>query len=305
MYHMVLPRSYNLYHKAIVESGGLQTISLERGEKMADAIQSTLLCDDTDPKSVVACMRSISWELVMLALVGTEMFTLTPVIDGYEIVKHPFDSWRLGEFNNVPLLAGNVLNEGTVFLSFYSTLSEKEYVSWVYKKFQNDTVSEAIIKEYPCSLYNPSDCFYAQAEVLGDYLLACPTKYVTDVVSKVQPDTYAYVFMHQPEYTSILPKLGVFHSSELAFVFNTLDTLVYTTTDEHSLAESMNAFWGQFAKSSSPNKDNQISWPKYVDASGTSRIGLQVKQNTNITNWKKRECAFWETMYPYIDITGI
>ncbi len=81
--------------------------------------------------------------------------------------------------------------------------------------------------------------------------------------SKASPHVYIYYFNREipwPEH----PAYGVFHSSELPYVFDNLQLLrrPWQPADWH-VAEEMSSYWTNFAKTGSPNASGLPTWPAF------------------------------------------
>ncbi|MDL2264981.1 carboxylesterase family protein [Parabacteroides sp. OttesenSCG-928-G07] len=62
---------------------------------------------------------------------------------------------------------------------------------------------------------------------------------------------------------------GAFHSSELWYVFGTLDRCWRPMTDgDHALSAKMTDYWTSFIKTGNPNTDNRPEWLPYTEESG-------------------------------------
>ena len=62
--------------------------------------------------------------------------------------------------------------------------------------------------------------------------------------------------------------LGTFHTAEIAFVFDDIERVKNTFQvpfeEKHqALADTMSAYWVQFAKTGNPNKEGLPEWPAY------------------------------------------
>ena len=59
---------------------------------------------------------------------------------------------------------------------------------------------------------------------------------------------------------------GAGHGSDISYVFNTLHARwgnPKVTEDDQRIADTMNRYWVNFAKSGNPNGDDLPTWPKY------------------------------------------
>jgi len=242
-------------------------------------------------------MRAVS-SANLLAAQNALGYGAQAVVDGMEIVEHPFITISNNRVNPVPLLSGNVLNEGTGFVRTTRPVSEQVYEKTLQASFAS--LTPLVLQEYACSNYNASDCFYALAEVFGDNNLVCPTLQMANSFTKASISNYGYVFTHPPYWN---PSLGAFHSSEIAFVFSTLQNIYRNTPAEVTLSHQMTQYWTDFASSGNPNSPTAppLNWPPY-DSTTYTRMMLDTTLKTQ-PGWKVNECAFWETIYKIIYTT--
>jgi para-nitrobenzyl esterase len=66
-------------------------------------------------------------------------------------------------------------------------------------------------------------------------------------------------------------KYGAGHGSEVGYVFNNLDARwgnPETTPEDKKVAELMNGYWVNFAKTGNPNGEGLPNWPVYTKNEG-------------------------------------
>jgi len=287
--------SKGLYSKAIVESGACytETSFLTTVTQQAERVQQYLNCSGSVAQ-VASCLRSITTTNLLSAFNNLN-FKPMAVVDGMVITQHPFISISNKQVNQVPLLSGNVLNEGTIFVrKLARPLSVAAYEQELIKLFA--VVNPLVLEQYPC---NSTDCWPVIADVVGDFYLVCPTEQLANALASPTTTTnWAYVFTHTPAWSvPIIPGYGAFHSSEIPFVFSTLSMAYSATPAETTLSHQMTGYWTNFAISGNPNSPATppLSWYPYTAFNG-SRIVL----DTTLTNefaWKSQQCQFWNTVY--------
>jgi carboxylesterase type B len=301
--HMISPNSFGLYSKAIVESSACytETHSLSVVNQQAEMVQRYLNCSGSVPQ-IASCLRAIPAQDLQVASI-TMQYAPYAVVDGLEIPVHPYNAISAGRVNPVPLLSGNVLNEGTLFAKVPQPLSFNAYQQYLIRLFA--VANPLVLEQYPCNS-SSTDCWPVLASVIGDFYLVCPTKQLADsLLSKAVPN-YAYLFTHTPSWSvQVFPKGGAFHSSEIPFVFSTLTTAYPTSTPaENFLSNEMTGLWTNFGNTGNPNQPRNVSemWPAYTSPNGT-RIVLDTTLSL-ISAWKMVECEFWNTVYRLLYTTG-
>jgi para-nitrobenzyl esterase len=93
--------------------------------------------------------------------------------------------------------------------------------------------------------------------------------------------TYVYYFDRPPPGRES-DHYGAYHSAELVYVFNNLDSVKrpWTETDRR-LAETMSSYWVNFAKTGDPNGAGLSHWPAFSETGDHGiELGTQVKPAT-------------------------
>ena len=82
---------------------------------------------------------------------------------------------------------------------------------------------------------------------------------------------YAYLWSH-PEPGTNAAYYGAFHSSELPYVFETLDVGHRPfTAEDHRIATTISGYWVNFVKTGNPNGKGLVAWPKLTAGAADSR----------------------------------
>ena len=96
---------------------------------------------------------------------------------------------------------------------------------------------------------------------------------------------------------SIFPGAGVFHSSEVPFVFGTAYAGFFPlAADDLPLSAAMMGYWTRFAATGDPNGGGAPAWPLYAPA-GDQNIVLDVPVSQG-SGLKQAKCDFWDGIYP-------
>ncbi|SPE31854.1 Fumonisin B1 esterase [Candidatus Sulfopaludibacter sp. SbA3] len=285
-----IPQAKGLFHKAISESGGiLPPIRLKdesagimpleaQGEKLGLDISALRKLSTAD------VLKLAPWRN---AGVGSgDRVAWLPVIDGWVLPDETLRLLRMGRFHNVPFLAGTNTDEGTLFnppvkdLETFRTFAKRVGVP-----------ADAALELYPAA--NDSEAHAAAAKLGGDVQFLLGTRAVLREMAKANPKTFQYYFTRL---TGIGRQLGwgVFHTSELQYVFGNLPDGYFGTepsplfgdlgvkadsyTDvDASLAKTMSAQWVQFARSGDPNGPGLPQWPRFnVDREAYLELGDRV-----------------------------
>jgi len=160
--------------------------------------------------------------------------------------------------------------------------------------FSEEIVSQ-ILQHYPVS--NFSSPFYAMAAVQGDAAMSCPARETARILTEGGVDVYLYFFTRELEAVKLFlefEELGVFHGSELVFVFD--KEIALLAPIEKVLAGQFGSFWNGFASTGDPNSrhDVPVQWPLYAKTTDQSiRLDANITVDTGL---KKELCDFWATI---------
>ena len=309
--NVLSPLSADLFHRAIYQSSPPAVLpslarALERGTNFATAAG----CPGTDA-GAAACLRALSVPQI-LQLQGTANangpYINGPMVDGTIIPRTPIEAWTTGNFNRVPVLGGNVQDEGTfgigisqyfsVFASFPDTaqvpISAEQYVASLTAIYTGPAgpggtppayppgTADAVLAEYPLTNYaTPMLAYNAVTTQPG----TCRANKALGLLSQWVP-VYAYEFNYQdapyyfPPMPSFLPLAA--HTIDIQFLFpgwhggalgvNHTPQNTWSTGEisgpEITLSDQLVAFWTHFARTGNPNGSGDVPWPLYTTQAG-------------------------------------
>ena len=308
--HYLSSRTSGLFRAAISESGLCTSPILELPAPVAQA-QATLLaealgCPGSDA-SAIACMRGKSADELLAApamVAGAvtpggsffQAITLPgslPNVDGFVISQASATLAAAARFEPRPLLLGNVKDEGTLFTAaLFATpvADETEYRAALATLFA-DGVVDAIVAHYPVTAFTSANA--ALSQVISDGFFHCPSARFSRAVVRRGAVEYRYSF-EQTLTTPIAADLGVFHSSELPFVFGNDNFPLGKIGDATALATAMQHYWTQFATFATPNYEGAVTWPMY---SLTNEPQLVLAPTlTTATNLDDDACGLWDSL---------
>ena len=313
--HYLSPRSAGLFQYAISESGLCSIMFPEPSKAAAEAAGVTVAeglgCPGTGA-AAAACMRGKTWEALLAAtgsppiamqppggpfyISGNVLATL-PNVDNFVIKKPLREAFAAGGFDPRPVLIGGNQDEGTLF---HSTIfanevpDEAAYRAALARRFGAGNV-DAIVAKYPVASYPSAN--RAIAEVSGDSFFACALRRTVRGMSAAGAPTYFYAF-EQPTEAPFLAGLGVFHSSELPFVFDTDPAfpLGRVGASGASTSEMIEGYWTRFAKTGDPNGEGAPMWSPYERASDQHLV--LAANVTTVTHYKDALCDFWDAIVP-------
>ena len=301
--HYAFPRGEQLFRAAISESGlcasTIPEPSLAQAELAGARIAERLGCTGSD---AIGCLRDKTDDELREATKvpprseqdpggpfyadERTMVSTLPNVDGLVLPITLREVFAAGDFEPRPLLLGTNRDEGTLFHSVFfaaTVQGEQDYRDAVARRFGAANV-DAIVAQYPVASF--ANANRALAEVTGDSFFACPARRTARGVAAAGAATYVYSFERALD-DPFLDDLGVFHSSELPFLFNAPPEAfpLGKVGSGQAVADAMQRYWTSFAITGSP--DGDVAWPEYdlatdqhliLDSTITTGTGLYAER---------------------------
>jgi para-nitrobenzyl esterase len=330
--NLLSPFAKGLFNRAIFESapviGSAFYFSLSTGLTAGNGFATAADCSGTDA-AAAACLRKLTTRRI-LQLSGTPNasgpYVTGAMIDGTIIPTAPETAYEMGQFNNMPIMGGNVQNEltfGNAITEYFSgppqaPLTAAQYEANINSAYPPATAAK-VLAEYPVSSYPSPQLAYSAAST--DPLLACQPRFVVHLWSRFVT-VYQYEFNYQdaPYYFPHMPGFVPLasHTIDIQFLFQNwhggqLGVNLDQTTgqpreldpSETALSDQMIAFWTNFASTGNPNKSGNSPWPKFTSQSGAPAILSEnlpsIGTFTDAQYAAEHHCAFWDPILGYPD----
>ena len=261
---MVSPPAKGLFQRAIGESGGLfEPLQLAPKYLLANA--------EKDGKSFGASLRAASIkalrQLPASRLTSNESGITHPVIEPYLLPRSPYESFVLGQQNDVPLLLGSNAEEARAIVDV-SAVTAATYDSGITQSF--GPLPPALMAAYHYTTDEEARTARLDFERdlrFGWDMWAWARLQATTGHSPV----YYYSFQHAPPFPkdSIYAGWGASHFAELWYVFDHLDQYSWQwTAADRKLAEEISEYWVNFAGSGDPNGVDLPRWQTFENGKG-------------------------------------
>ena len=261
------PAARGLFQRAISESGG-SFGPLKREKDEGGAIVAPLNVAEAQGAAFlkgmgvagVAEARKLPAEAVLKA--GGEFW---PALDGRVIAGDPYALYAAGRYNDTPVLIGTNADEGALFVpgakaADYQARVRAGYGVW----------ADRILAAYPGA--TDAQALRSGRDLLRETIFAWPTWTWARLQAKTgHGAVFVYDFAHRPPYPSpaFTRDWGATHGAEIAYVLGTFEAMPFMAAagaDDHALAERMQAYWVNFARTGDPNGPGLPRWPAFTTA---------------------------------------
>jgi para-nitrobenzyl esterase len=301
LFQLASPAAAGLFHRAIAHSPAFVpaqatlTDAEARGHQFAEALG----CSDQS----AGCLRSRSVKDIIAKAPAFVAGGPVRAVDGTIVAQNMGTAFTSGQFNRVPVVIGNNLNEQTWFIGMNEiaageALSKAGYPERLQASY--GTNAEKVLAQYPLTDYaNPSEALSAATTSSG---FACGTRRAIRLLAP-QVRTWAYEFRDRtaPFY---FPKAsfayGAGHTLELQYLFagfhGSTGVPRPLTAPQRRLSKAMIAYWTSFARNGDPASDGAPRWTPY-DVKRDNYQSLEPPNPKETLDFSSvHKCAFWDAL---------
>ncbi len=272
---MASPLAKGLFARAIGESGGafysggLAFKPLTEVEPRDAEFAKTSLSAST-----VAELRALPAQQVMDAAVKAgPAVRFGPDVDGYFLPESIPAIFAAKKQNDVPLIAGWNHDEGGMLekttVDSFKADAEKQF----------GAQSAVVLRLFPAS--TDAEAVRSASDIAAARFIAFSTwKWLEAAATDGTQPVYRYRFdLITPADPNHPGGLAAYHSSEIPYVFGTLDLLkgYAWRPEDYTMSGQMQKYWTNFAKTGDPNGGDLPKWPVYKGESGWETLYLSAE----------------------------
>jgi carboxylesterase type B len=230
---------------------------------------------------------------------GIASSTWGPALDGVVFTDYPFNLFRTGNFNHVPLLIGSNADETN--LTSPPTVTPAEVTQLLNQYFPSSDNAE-ILAMYPPGT-NDSTARVAYVGITTDVQFTDITRRTAQCVSANETQAvWRYFFSYTypaPQLNN--PDLVSYHGMELFYVFNNWENIygnqILFKPQDDSLQQIMLDYWVNFARTGNPNGSQSIlvNWPQY-NANTDCYVEINAEPNGTKCGLRTAQTNMWDSI---------
>jgi para-nitrobenzyl esterase len=289
-------------------------------------------CPGSDA-TAAACLRALSAPQI-LQFQGTANangpYVTGPMVDGSVIPVTPITAWTTGQFNHMPVMGGNVQDEGNFGIGNTEYFTGPPQVPITAAQYIANVTATYSGPEYPggpnypagtvdqvLAKYPPGPDPQATYDLVTTYPGACRNRHIDALWAQAGLPVYAYEFNDQnaPYYYPPMPGFTPLaaHTIDIQFLFPLWHGGILgvpgasqspaLTPQESILSDELVAAWTNFARTGNPNGTGNSPWPRFVNQEGVPEyLSENVPSLSTFTNAQfgaRHDCDFWDNILVY------
>ena len=221
-----------------------------------------------------------------------------PCVDGYVICDDQYRLYEKGEYNDVPVIVMTNSDEGALFTP--GNIKAEDYQKSVEKIF--GPFADEAKRVYPGN--TDDEAYHAYGDAFRDMGFAWPSFAWASLQNKTGHSPAYSAFLAQPSKRSFANdprRRGVAHADDIMYLNGEFLNKPTEFPNEAAVAEIIQQYWVNFAKTGNPNGKGLPYWPKFDKdqpttmqfSYGASLIMLPNREQIDFVDryyqWKRQE----------------
>ena len=262
------PLAKGLFHRAIAESGS-GVVPNTRVATLKNAEEQGVKFAESKGARSIRDLRAMKWEDVAAQTMTGPVSGFRPVIDGWLLPASFDEIFAAGKQNDVPTLTGFTADEASSQPD-YGRIPAEKWRQDMRKRFGD--LADSFLKLYPAD--SDSAAGGSEKTASREQGLVSMHLWAKDRAATAKTKAFTYYWTHaEPGPDSA--RFGAFHTSEVPYVFNTLDKSDRGwTVEDRKIAQTIGSYWINFMTTGDPNGKGLARWPAFdAKAANTMELG--------------------------------
>ena len=265
------PLAKGLFHRCISQSGGSfapwrdqpRTLGMDASQKGAE--QQGLAFQQHLKKKNIKQLRKMGAMELCDGNVGFAGFW--PCVDGYVIKDDQYRLYERGDYNDVPVIVMTNSDEGALFAP--GNIKAGDYQKTVSSIF--GSFADEALKVYPGG--TDDEAWHGFGDAFRDMGFAWPSYAWLSLQSKTGKSGAYAAYLAQPSTVSFSQdprRRGVAHADDVMYLNTTFLGQPDKYPHEAAVAEILQQYWVNFAKTGNPNAKGLPYWPTFDETKPTT-----------------------------------
>ena len=265
------PLAKGLFHRCISQSGGSfapwsdqpRSLGLDASQKGAE-LQGINFQKHLKKKNLKQLRK-----MDAMALCGNDVGFggFWPCVDGYVICDDQYRLYERGEYNDVPVIVMTNSDEGALFSP--GNIKAEDYQKQVRQIF--GSWADEALKVYPGN--TDDEAWHGNGDAFRDMGFAWPSFAWVSLQAKTGKSGAYAAYLAQPStrsFSNDRRRKGVAHADDILYLNGEFLTQPEKYPAESAVAEIMQQYWVNFAKTGNPNAKGLPYWPTFDDSKPTT-----------------------------------
>ncbi|XP_019934716.2 fatty acyl-CoA hydrolase precursor, medium chain [Paralichthys olivaceus] len=306
---LLSPLIEGLLHRGIAESGtaAMDVLLISDPLPLTKMAANVSGCSLESTEEISRCMKNLDFDTVV-TLAKDETLRYLVNVDGHFLTKTVDEIFQKHELHTVPFMTGVNNDEGGWLLpSFLAPPNwteglDREQVVNIISFFLSDPktaiIRDMMIDEYIGTGEDRVKNRNGLSQLTGDILFTFPAIKAANAHRDAGAAVYLYEYQHAPNMLKLKRPsfVGSDHGDEiftvLGFCFTTTHVKLHDEClkEEEELSRIMMSYWGNFARTGSPNGNGLVHWPKY--GAEEDYLSIALTEQTPARQLKKERFVF-------------